>query len=228
MPTLGVVIPTLNEAANISGILSDIGELRVPVEVIVVDGGSEDGTVDAARSRGAKVLSAERGRGNQLAIGAMDVGGEWLCFVHADVRMPGPARTCLEQFVSHPTAGAAVWRLAIDASGAWLRVVEFGARLRDLLGGLPYGDQGLVVRRTLYESVGGFRAIPIMEDVAMVRALRRLGTVERLDAPLVVSPRRWLREGQFRTWARNICLLGAFLAGVSPRRLAKWYRPEPR
>jgi hypothetical protein len=134
----------------------------------------------------------------------------------------------LEETVRDPAAAVAVWRLAIDGAGWWLRAVELGALIRDRVGGLPYGDQGLLVRRRLFERVGGFPEIPIMEDVAIVRALRRCATVRRLDARLLVSDRRWRREGGFRTWLRNVGLMGAYLAGVPPTRLARWYRPEPR
>jgi hypothetical protein len=102
--------------------------------------------------------------------------------------------------------------------------MEWGARIRDRLGGLPYGDQGLLVRRSAFERLGGFPDVPIMEDVAMVRALRSLVRIERLRAPLLVSPRRWQREGPYRTWLRNSLLITAYHAGVSPGTLARWYR----
>jgi hypothetical protein len=140
--------------------------------------------------------------------------------------MPAPARRELERVVEQNRAQAAVWSLAIDAVGMWPRVMEWGARVRDRLGGLPYGDQGLLVRRELFAALGGYPAIPVMEDVALIRALRRRARVDRLRAPLVVSPRRWQREGPYRTWLRNSLLIGAYLAGAHPRRLARWYRPE--
>ncbi len=227
MPSLGVVIPAVNEAANLPGILADLRLLESRCDLVVVDGGSDDDTVGVARRAGARVITAPRGRASQLNAGARAVVGEWLCFVHADVRMPAASRRVLLETLSDGTA-AAVWRFAIDAPGMWFRVVEFGALLRDLLGGLPYGDQGLVVRREVYEAVGGFPSIPLMEDVAMVRAVRRHVPIRRLPAPLRVSARRWNREGPYRTWVRNIALVSAFLAGVPPERLVRWYRPEPK
>ncbi len=227
MPSVGIVIPTLNEARYLSGILADVGRLRVPTDVVVADGGSEDQTVEVAIREGVRHLMVPRGRASQMNAGAIEVTGEWLCFVHADVRMPDAARRELELTVGQRSADAAVWRLEIDATGAWPRVMEFGAALRDRLGGLPYGDQGLLVRRALFEAVGGFPQLPIMEDVAMVRALKRRTRVRRLAASLRVSPRRWLREGPYRTWFHNIFLISAYLAGVAPRRLARRYRPEP-
>lgn len=225
MPTLGVVIPTLNEAGTVPGVLSDLAQLRHPTTVVVADGGSTDGTAAVARRHGAQVISAPRGRGPQLNAGAAVLATEWLLFLHADVRLPKEARLALERAVTEER-NAAVFALAIDARGVWPRLMEFGARVRDRLGGLPYGDQGLLVRRREFERVGGYPDVPIMEDVAIVRALGRLGPIRRLPAALHVSPRRWLREGPYRAWARNVALLVAWTAGVSPHRLARWYRPE--
>lgn len=224
-PLLGVVIPTLDEEATLPGILADLRALRVSHAVVVADGGSRDGTAHVAEARGARVLAAPRGRGPQLNAGAALLGSEWLLFLHADVRLPETARQSLVEALARDVQ-AAVFGLAIDAAGVWPRVMELGAWLRDRLGGLPYGDQGLLVRRRLFEAVGGYPPIPVMEDVAMVRALRRHTRLVRLPAALEVSPRRWRREGPYRTWARNSALLTAYLAGVSPHRLARWYRPE--
>jgi len=222
-PHLGVVIPTLNEAETLPRLLGDVAQLGISTDVVVADGGSTDATLEVARAAGARVVTAHRGRGPQLNAGAAAARGDWLCFLHADVRMSEPARAELLRALGNSTA-AAVWRLAIDAGGSWPRIMEWGARLRDRLGGLPYGDQGLLVKRSLFESVGGFPDVPIMEDVAMVRALRSRVRIERLRAPLLVSPRRWQREGPYRTWLRNSFLITAYHAGVSPVTLAKWYR----
>lgn len=223
---LGIVIPTLNEADTVAGVLQDVGRLACATDVVVADGGSRDGTARVATAAGARVVEAPRGRGPQLNAGARAARGEWLCFLHADVRMPPTARAALERALDDHAVDAAVWGFHIDASGFWPRVMEVGTRVRHRLGGLPYGDQGLLVRRHIFEAVGGYPEVPIMEDVAVVRALRRHARVRRLGAPLLVSPRRWEREGPYRTWARNVFLLGAYLLGVPPERLARWYRAE--
>lgn len=228
MTLVGTVIPTLNEVANLPNLLHDLRQSGVPQDVLVVDGGSVDETVAVARREGARVVETTPGRGGQLRTGAAAVRGEWLLFLHADVRMPEPARAALRGAVDDQRLSVAVWRFAIDGRGTWFRIVEFGAWLRDRVGGLPYGDQGLLVRRDCYEAVGGFPSIPIMEDVALIRALRRRGRIDRFGAPLPVSARRWQREGPVRGWLRNALLVTAFLAGASPDRLARWYRPEPR
>jgi rSAM/selenodomain-associated transferase 2 len=223
---VGIVVPALNEAAHLDGILSDVRAIECVGDVLVVDGGSSDGTVELARSAGARVITAARGRGQQLNAGARAVAGDWLCFLHADVRMPRGARDALPAAVADERVSAAVWRFAVDAGGLWFRLIELGAWIRDRIGGLTYGDQGLLVRRSLYEAVGGFPEIPVMEDVAMIRALKRRGVVHHLDASLVVSARRWEREGPFKTWIRNALLVTAYLGGVPPKRLVRWYRPE--
>jgi rSAM/selenodomain-associated transferase 2 len=225
--TVGIVIPTLNEATHLPALLGDVQKLSLSVELVVVDGGSTDHTPEVARAAGARVITAGRGRASQMNAGAAAVAGDWLCFLHADVRMLGDARETLERAVGE-SVPAAVWRLAIDAAGVWPRFMEVGARVRDRVGGLPYGDQGLLVRRSVFEAVGGYREIPLMEDVAMIRALRRRGRLVRLGAPLRVSPRRWVHEGPFCTWLRNSLLVTAFLLGVRPERLARWYRSDVR
>jgi rSAM/selenodomain-associated transferase 2 len=226
--SLGIVIPTLNEEEHLAGILEDLARLEVGRDIVVVDGGSEDATAAVAARAGVRVLRAPRGRALQMNAGAAVVTGEWLCFLHADVRMPADARAALRETVARPPADAAVWKLAVEGAGVWMRVVEAGALLRDRLGGLPYGDQGFLVRRTVFEAVGGFPSLPIMEDVALARAVRRRTRLARLPAALVASGRRWRREGAYRTWIRNAVLMTAYLAGTPPERLARWYPPEPR
>ncbi len=223
---VGVVVPTLNEARYLPGLLEDLHQLTIPYHLVVADGGSTDETIAVADRAGASVVIAPRGRGSQMNAGARVVTGSWLCFLHADVRVSPGALQLLERTVADANASAAVWRLAIDSPGFWYRTFEFGALLRDRLGGLPYGDQGLLVRRELFDEVGGFPDIPVFEDVAMVRALRRETSLRRLPAAVRVSSRRWQREGLCKAWLRNTALVSAFLVGISPNRLARWYRPE--
>jgi rSAM/selenodomain-associated transferase 2 len=225
--TVGVVIPTLNEAAELPNLLADLARVALPLDIVIADGGSSDGTLTVAREHGARVVMSASGRGRQLNTGATALAAPWLCVVHADVRMPQVARDALCRAV-HQGADAAVWRLRIDTEETWGRLMEAGARVRDRVGGLPYGDQGLLVRRTLFDAVGGYPDVPIMEDVGLIRALGRRCTIRRLDASLVVSPRRWRREGPYRTWLRNTALLTAYLLRVPPHRLARWYRPASR
>lgn len=226
--SVGIVIPTLNEEEHLGGILEDLAGLDVPRDVAVVDGGSADATLAVAARFGVRIVRAPRGRASQMNAGANVVTGEWLCFLHADVRMPAPARQALRETVVRSEVEAAVWKFAVEGRGAWMRLVEAGALLRDRLGGLPYGDQGFLIRRSLFDAVGGFPCLPIMEDVALARVVRRRARLARLPAALVASGRRWRREGRYWTWVRNAVLVTAYLAGAPPDRLARWYPPEPR
>lgn len=226
---LGIVIPTLDEARHLPRLLEDLARLRTPHRVVVVDGGSRDGTRATARRRGARVVEAPRGRASQLRAGARILRSPWLLFLHADVRVPPPARRLLDRWLEADGHGddAAFFRFRL-AGDRWLwRLIEAGQRIRERVTGLAYGDQGLLVRRGLFESVGGFPDQPLMEDVEIVRRLRRRGGVRRLPAAVVASPRRYEREGPVRAVLRNGLLVGLYLAGVAPAILARWYRSRP-
>ncbi len=220
---IGVVIPTLDEADTLPKLLEDLRRVAVPLDVVVADGGSSDGTLAAAARAGARTLAAPRGRGSQMNAGARVARGDWLLFLHADTRVPAPARRALlGAVVDEPAFDVAVFRFAIDLPRAWKRFIELGQSVRQALYGLPYGDQGLLVRRELFVSVGGFPEIPLLEDVALLRALRRRARVRALPAAIVTSGRRYQRDGVLRTWLRHTGVIALYLAGVAPRRLARW------
>ena len=225
-PRLSIVIPTLNEQSSLAPLLADIATLSTPVELIVVDGGSTDDTCAVARRGGARVVEAERGRGVQLRTGATHATAPMLCFLHADVRMPPPARRTLEAIAQAGEHGAWAFRLRIDGTRRAYRAIEWSANTRSSLFALPYGDQGLVIARAQYDEVGGFSDLPIMEDVAIARALRRTGGITLLRASLLVSPRRWERDGALRRSMRNVWLLARYLTGTAPSELARWYAPS--
>ncbi len=222
---IGVVIPTLNEAQSLPALLDDLRELAtlLPLDLVVADGGSSDGTWAEAAAGGARVLLAPRGRARQLNRGAMVAQGEWLLFLHADCRLGADARTALLAALE-PAAGvqAAVFRFAIDLPRFWRRFIETGQAVRQVLSGLAYGDQGLLIRRELFQSVGGYPNLPLMEDVAMIRLVRRRTRVARLAAPLVTSGRRYQQGGVLRTWLKHTALISLYLSGASPARLARW------
>jgi hypothetical protein len=148
--------------------------------------------------------------------------------VHADARLSRRALEAAEVVVARGDTDAAAWPLAIDGRGAWLRWLEWSAALRWRLTGLVYGDQGLLVRRALYDAVGGYPETRIMEDVILVRRLTRRTRIARMPVPLLADARRWRREGRVRSTLRNTALITLFLAGVPADRLARWYRPEPK
>ncbi len=226
---IGVVIPTLDEAACLPLLLDDLRRVVIPLDIVVADGGSSDGTPAVAQSVGARVIAAPRGRARQLNAGAETVRGQWVLFLHADCRLPPLARRALlAALVDEPELQAAVFGFAVDLAPPAKGFIERGQRLRQALFGLPYGDQGLLVRRELFQSAGGFPDIPIMEDVEMIRRLkRRRVTIRTLPAALLTSGRRYRERGVIKTWLHHTLLIALYLAGVSPRRLARLRRAEP-
>ncbi len=226
---IGVVIPTLNEAIALPALLEDLRRLgaQLPLDVVVADGGSSDHTSTAATAGGARVVSTPRGRARQLNAGARAVRGDWLLFLHADCRVTPACQAALAAAPEHDDAPeAAVFRFAVDLPPGWKQLIEWGQRLRQAVFGLPYADQGLLVRRRVFERVGGYPEIPIMEDVAIIRRIARLVEIGTLPAALPTSGRRYRTGGVLRTALRHIMLLLLYGAGVSPERLAAWRDPH--
>ena len=194
---ISVVIPTLDEAACIAG---SVGSVIGPgIEVIVVDGGSRDETRRLAQDAGARVLTSERGRARQLRMGGEDTTGDVVLFLHADTRLESGWQEAIRQALSDPecTGGAFTFRFA--ERGARERWIEFGVALRIALFRLPYGDQALFVRRSVLERMGGIPIVPMMEDLDLVRAIKRAGRLEILRPKAITSSRRYERAGGLRT-----------------------------
>ncbi len=218
---ISVVIPTLDAARGLPVALASLTEgleeglLR---ELIVTDGGSADGTLRIADAAGARIVEGAASRGAQLRRGCAAAAGEWLLVLHADTELrAGWSR----EVAGHlPSGSPAAFRLAFDATGTAAWLVAGYANLRSRLG-LPYGDQGLLVPRRLYEEAGGYPEIPLMEDVALVRALPRVAILESVA---VTSAERYRRGGWFRRGGRNLWTLARYFAGVSPDTLVRSYR----
>jgi rSAM/selenodomain-associated transferase 2 len=224
---LSVVIPTLDATAALPACLASLAEGRdggVVGEIIVVDGGSRDATIRRAKAAGARVLSAPRGRGTQLAAGAAAAGGEWLLFLHADTRLERGWAEGVAGFLGDPAnrERAGYFRLRFDAPGAAPRRLERLVAWRCRLLGLPYGDQGLLISRRLYDTIGGFRPMPLMEDVDLVRRLGRRRLVP-LDADAVTSAERYRRAGYAARALRNLLCLCLYGLGVPPRLILRLY-----
>lgn len=229
---LSVVIAVRNEAARLPLLLADLAtEAPMLREVLVVDGGSSDGSAALARLSGARVLVADPCRGGQLAAGVAASEAPWLLLLHGDVRLPQGWGALLRGAMAGATRrrggraaeGAWAFRLAIEGSGAGLRLVEAAVTLRCLLRQLPYGDQGLLLPRTLYVSAGGMRPLPLMEDLDLVLRLRRQARIGLLAAALQVDGRRWHRLGVWRTGWRNARLRRAWRRGALAADLAAQY-----
>jgi rSAM/selenodomain-associated transferase 2 len=223
MPSrLSVIVPALDEEEPVRRAVRSV---RDEAEVIVVDGGSKDATRTAAAEEGATVLVTEPGRGRQLDAGARQASGDWLVFLHADTWLEDGWAAALRRLGPEVAGGA--FRFAVDSPRAAYRLVEAGVALRCRLGRLPYGDQGLFVRREIYGMIGGFPPLPLMEDVAFVRRLAHAGRLAFLPVRARTSPRRWERQGILATTARNWWLLGLYAFGRPPDRLARLYHGRP-
>lgn len=221
---LSVVVPTLNEQDTVGPLLGDLRRLTAPNEVIVVDGGSTDLTTGVARAAGARLLDSEPGRGAQLAAGASAARAPLLLFIHADVRLDDDAIALLNEIAVARPPCAMAFRLRIRARGLSYRLIEWGTNIRSRLFALPYGDQGLLVRREDYVRAGGYADLPLMEDVAIIRELRRVTHVHLLDAAAQVSARRWEADGPLRRMIGNWVLVTRYLSGTPPEHLARRYR----
>ncbi|MGE0769411.1 MAG: TIGR04283 family arsenosugar biosynthesis glycosyltransferase [Hyphomicrobiaceae bacterium] len=227
---ISVVIPTLNAEAGLADCLSALVSATVEGlirEVIIVDGGSDDRTLRIADQAGARVITSPPGRGRQLQAGGSAARFGWILFLHADTVLQHGWEREVGAFIERVAVGrrpeaAAVFRLALDDLGVLPRLVEWGAAARSSIMRLPYGDQGLLIPRRLYDRVGGFSDMPLMEDVDLIRRLGRARTVI-LRATAVTSAVRYKRDGYVPRVARNLTCLTLYYLRVPPRIIARLY-----
>lgn len=220
-PTVSVIIPALQEAANIAAAIASARDAGAD-EVVVVDGGSTDATIELARSADL-VLTGPRGRARQQNAGAERSRGDVLLFLHADCRLSRGVCDQIRSTLADPVVVGGCCRQRIEAAGWRYRIVERGNLLRVLYCGWMYGDQGLFVRREVFERLGRFPEVRLMEDWLLSRALVRTGRTVVLPGPLLVSARRWQQAGLVRQTLRNWLLLTLASAGTPPDELARWY-----
>jgi rSAM/selenodomain-associated transferase 2 len=221
---ISAVLPVLNEASLIAQVLAHLRASAPPdgLEIIVADGGSADGTAEAA-SGADTVIVTERGRARQMHAGAVAATGDILLFLHADTRLPEGWHGLLARVF----AGGATWTafpLFFDHGSRAYRWIERVTRLRFRLTGVPHGDQAMAVRREAYFAVGGFPDVPLMEEYYLARKLKRLGPARLLPAPVLTSARRYEKNGPLLNAVRNSFLVALFHAGVPPAALARLYR----
>jgi rSAM/selenodomain-associated transferase 2 len=224
---ISIVIPTFNEASCIARTVA-AATSGDSLEVIVVDGGSTDETAHLARQAGARVVGSRAGRGRQMNAGASAANGNVLLFLHADTLLPPDYSSLMATCLSDSSVSAGAFSFALAERFTGRSVVEWSANLRSRWLQRPYGDQGLFLRRTLFEELGGFVDWPILEDYEFVRRLRRYGRVRTLAKPAMTSGRRWQKLGLLRTtWINKRVIMG-YRLGLPVDRLAEIYRGQSK
>ncbi|MBW1704472.1 MAG: TIGR04283 family arsenosugar biosynthesis glycosyltransferase [Deltaproteobacteria bacterium] len=221
-PYVSVTIPTLNEAANIeTAIRSSLNE---DVEIIVIDGGSTDDTVARAMRAGARVEMSSRGRALQQNRGAASAGGRVLLFLHADSRLPTGYINHVFEILMDTETVAGAFRFKTNLDSPLMNLIELMTNIRSQYFKLPYGDQGLFIRKSIFELVGGFPDVPIAEDLFLVRRLSKKGRIRIASVHVVTSGRRWQTLGLFRTTLINQVILAGCCLGISPSTLSSLYQ----
>ena len=226
-PLVSIIVPVLRDTPELAALLDVLepGPLDPHVEVVVANGDASDRSLDPLRRRavGVRWIDSEPGRGSQMNAGARASSGRWLLFLHADARLGDGWAAALREADERPDIVGGAFRFAL-ASAHWAaRIIERGVAIRTRWLRLPYGDQAIFVRRELFEALGGYRPVGLMEDVDFMGRLRRRGRVWFPPVPVRVSARRWEHDGWLRRTALNLTLLVLYLAGVAPSRLARWY-----
>jgi len=220
---ISIIIPAVDEGDIIGNTLAAATGVA-GVEVIVVDGGSRDQTREIAAARGARVIASERSRAVQMNKGAAAAHGEILLFLHGDCLLPRGFVDQIHNALAAPHTTGGAFRLAIDAPNLSLRVLEQLVYWRSQFLQIVYGDQALFLTAQIFHALGGFPELPLMEDFEFVRQLRRRGRIAVLEQAVTTSARRWQRLGLIRTTTINQLIVAAYLLGVDPERLARWYR----
>ena len=216
MSKISIVIPTLNEASNLPSLLSDLSIIHKKGEILIVDCGSEDKTIDLANIYGAKVFkSKERNRGLQLNIGAKNSQGEWLIFLHADTRLTHDWLIKIKSVLKREKKYIYYFKFKINNKKKIYRVLEFLVNFRSKYFKQPYGDQGLIIHRTTYFKNNGFRKIPLMEDVDFLRRLNNKKNLKQLNYPIFISSRKWETTNIFLQAIKNWHFRRRWLKGES-------------
>ncbi len=216
MSKISIIIPTINEACNLPLLLSDLSSIQKDGEIIIVDSGSEDKTIDVGNIYGAKVfICKERNRGLQLDIGAKNSKGEWLIFLHADTRLTHDWFKKINSYLKGNKNSIYYFEFKINNKKIIYRVLEILVNFRSKFFKQPYGDQGLIIHRTTYFKNNGFRKIPLMEDVDFLRRLNKKKDLKQLNLPIFISSRKWERTNIFLQAIKNLQFRRRWLKGES-------------
>ena len=240
-PIISIIIPVVNEAPIIEEALWQVKSLgsqrfeatsklrslkhNPQVEIIVVDGGSQDETVNLAKQSGVTVITSSGiGRAYQMNAGAAIAQGDILLFLHVDTQLPVNYEQLVQKTLSRPKVIAGAFELAIDGPDKSLRLVETLVKMRSRFLSLPYGDQAIFLTKQVFQDMGGFAELPIMEDFELVQRLKRRGKIAIAPVPVITSSRRWQKLGVLQTTAINQLIILGYYLGISPSKLKKFYR----
>jgi len=221
-PLISVIIPTYNESATITSTIDHLRPWYDVLEIIVVDGGSSDGTTGLV-GPAARLASAPRGRASQMNTGAQLATGEALLFLHSDTRLPHDFLQQLELALSDRGVAGGAFKMKIGHPGLFFYLTSLGSNLRAVLTGIYFGDQAIFVRRDVFQQIGGFPLIELMEDWEFSRSLRRVGKTRLLPGPVTTSARRWLIHGKWHTAWLMHKIKTLYLLGADPEDLKKLY-----
>ena len=221
---VSIIVPALGEAANLAWLLPDLRARWPEAEVVVADAGSADGTGEiVARHPGVRLLMAPSGRARQMNAGARHARGDTLLFLHADTRLPDGALEAIAGALADARVVGGRFDVRFDSPRPIMRMVAWFMNRRSLLTGICTGDQGIFVRRAVFEALGGYPDIPLMEDVELTRRLKRRGRLAALPLCVTTAARKWERDGAVRTIVLMWALRLLYVVGVSPARLHRWY-----
>jgi rSAM/selenodomain-associated transferase 2 len=223
---ISIIIPVLNEANTIGNTLATLKN-QPDLEIIMVDGGSQDDTIAIAQSFDIQVIRSHPGRAHQMNVGANLATGDILLFLHGDTILPPNFVTAIYQALAADAVVAGAFALSIDAPDWRLRGIERLVNWRSRLLQMPYGDQAIFLKAEIFRQIGGFPAQPIMEDFELIRRLRRRGRIAIVPTPVITSARRWQALGIWKTTLLNQAIILAYCWGVSPKTLVRWYRGKP-
>jgi rSAM/selenodomain-associated transferase 2 len=222
-----IILPVLNERDLINPLLDHLESLEgnENCEFIVVDGSPDGGTIEAVTRRRVQCVISPQGRASQMNAGAATATGEILIFLHADTRLPRQALERINKAMTRQALIGGAFDLSIDTERLMLKTIARIASLRSRLTRIPYGDQVIFIRRDYFHQMGGYTVIPLMEDVALMRRIKRAGgRIGFIPEPVITSARRWEQEGILYTTLRNWLLLSAYTLGADPDNLVKYYK----
>ena len=222
-----IVIPVLNEQDRINSLIEHVHSqgYEGACEIIVADGDPQGGTIKTIQNKSVKTITSPKGRGRQMNAGATIARGEILIFLHADTRLPEMALEKISQALENKKYVGGAFGLAIDSDSLLLKYIAVRTSFRSRLNRIPYGDQAIFIRRSYFDKIGRFKDIPLMEDVELMRRIKKRGDeIFILRDRVKTSARRWEKEGIFYTTLKNRLFVGLYYVGVNPDKLAKYYR----